>query len=200
MAGKKKKTVLREAPKKPPRAVQVQEAGPHFDSRTFLKSVGSGRSSATLQPKETVYRQGDPAGAVYHIESGKIQLTVDREHRKESVIAMLEPGEFFGEGCMAGQPFRIERAAMTRVLHEQIVISTTKTFLRPTSARRAHGSISSWTSSVSLAHRIQRRTEDPYVAAERHRPRLELAIIGRIGYAVSQSQWECSSLNSELAP
>jgi CRP-like cAMP-binding protein len=135
MAGKKTKTVPREVPKKPPRAVQVQVAWPmaHFDSRTFLTSVGAGRSSATLQPKELVYRQGDPADAVYYIESGKIQLTVVSEHGKEGVIAMLEPGEFFGEGCIAGQPFRmasasatakstiiqIEKAAMIRVLQEQ---------------------------------------------------------------------------------
>jgi CRP-like cAMP-binding protein len=94
------------APAKPPRAEQAQEAapGPRFDSRTFLTSVGAGRSSATLQPKELVYRQGDPADAVYYIESGKIQLTVVSEHGKEGVIAMLEPGEFFGEGCIAGQP------------------------------------------------------------------------------------------------
>jgi CRP-like cAMP-binding protein len=96
-------------------------------------SVGAGRSSATLQPKEMVYRQGDAADAVYYIEAGKIQLTVVSEHGKEGVIAMLEPGEFFGEGCIAGQPFRmasasatakstivrIEKAAMIRVLHEQ---------------------------------------------------------------------------------
>jgi CRP-like cAMP-binding protein len=139
MAGKTEKTVPREAPKKLPKTVQVQKAGPtaHFDSRTFLTSVGAGRSSATLQPKELVYRQGDPADAVYYIESGKIQLTVVSEHGKEGVIAMLQPGEFFGEGCIAGQPFRmasasatakstivrIERAAMTRVLREQPAIS-----------------------------------------------------------------------------
>jgi CRP-like cAMP-binding protein len=123
------------SPAKPARAKQAPEAapGPRFDSRTFLTSVGAGRSSTTLRPKEMVYRQGDAADAVYYIESGKIQLTVVSEHGKEGVIAMLEPGEFFGEGCIAGQPFRmasaiatakstivrIEKAAMIRVLHEQ---------------------------------------------------------------------------------
>jgi CRP/FNR family transcriptional regulator, cyclic AMP receptor protein len=84
-----------------------------------------------------VYRQGDPADAVYYIEAGKIQLTVVSEHGKEGVIAMLEPGEFFGEGCIAGQPFRmasasatakstvvrIEKTVMIRVLHEQPAMS-----------------------------------------------------------------------------
>jgi CRP/FNR family transcriptional regulator, cyclic AMP receptor protein len=110
---------------------------PRFDDQTFLTSVGAGRTSATLQPKEIVYRQGDPADGVYYITAGTIQLTVVSEQGKEGVIAMLEAGEFFGEGCIAGQPVRmasaaamakstivrIEKAAMIRVLHEQPAIS-----------------------------------------------------------------------------
>jgi len=97
----------------------------------------AGRSSAAFKAKDTVYRQGDAADAVHYIESGKIQITVVSEQGKEGVIAMLEPGEFFGEGCIAGQPFRmasasatvkstiarIEKAAMIRVLHEHPAIS-----------------------------------------------------------------------------
>ena len=71
-----------------------------FDARAFLTSVGAGRSSTSFKAKDTVYRQGDPADAVHYIESGKIQLTVVSEQGKEAVIAMLEPGEFFGEGCI----------------------------------------------------------------------------------------------------
>jgi len=135
----KEKAAPRKPPAKPARARQVEEAAPapRFDSRTFLASVGAGRSSAALQPNEMVYRQGEPADAVYYIEAGKIQLTVVSEHGKEGVIAMLEPGEFFGEGCIAGQPLRmasasatakstvarIEKAAMIRGLQEQPAIS-----------------------------------------------------------------------------
>jgi CRP/FNR family transcriptional regulator, cyclic AMP receptor protein len=133
----KKKTAPRKPRARPAKAQQAQAAMPRFDSRTFLMSVGAGRSSATLHPKEIVYRQGDAADAVYYIEAGKIQLTVVSEQGKEGVIAMLEPGEFFGEGCIAGQPFRmasatttakstivqIEKAAMIRVLHEQPAMS-----------------------------------------------------------------------------
>ena len=133
----KKKTAPRKPPAKPTGTRQLEEAAPRFDSRTFLTSVGAGRSSAILQPKGMVYRQGDSADAVYYIEAGKIQLTVVSEHGKEGVIAMLESGEFFGEGCIAGQPFRmasasatarstivkIEKTAMIRVLHEQPAIS-----------------------------------------------------------------------------
>jgi CRP-like cAMP-binding protein len=90
-------------------------------------------SATTFQPKQIIYRQGDPADAVHYIVTGKIQLTVVSEHGKEAVIAMLEPGEFFGEGCIVSQPLRmasasatekatvvrIEKATMIRVLHEQ---------------------------------------------------------------------------------
>ena len=135
----KKKTAPRRAPQRLVQPKQVQEAppGPRFDSRMFLTSAGAGRSSATLHPKDMVYRQGDPADAVYYIESGKIQLTVVSEQGKEGVIAMLVRGEFFGEGCIAGQPvrmasasatakstiLRIEKADMIRVLYEQPAMS-----------------------------------------------------------------------------
>ncbi|WP_284736000.1 Crp/Fnr family transcriptional regulator [Dongia deserti] len=134
-----KKSVARTAPRKPANGGPAQGVtkAPHFDAHRFLTSVGAGRSSATFKPKEIVYRQGDAADAVYYIEAGKIQLTVISEQGKEGVIAMLEPGEFFGEGCIAGQPFRmasatatarstiirIEKAAMIRVLHEQPAMS-----------------------------------------------------------------------------
>ena len=98
----------------------------------FLKAMEADGSAATFQPKQIVYRQGDPADAVHYIVSGKIQLTVVSEHGKEAVIAMLEPSEFFGEGCIVGQPLRmasasatekatvvrIEKTAMIRILHE----------------------------------------------------------------------------------
>ena len=130
----KKKPGLRKAPAGPPKAEPQQDsAKASFDDRAFLASVGTGRSSTTFQPGETIYRQGDPADAVHYIESGKIQLTVVSEHGKDAVIAMLETGEFFGEGCIVSQPLRmasasttaestivrIEKATMIRVLHEQ---------------------------------------------------------------------------------
>jgi CRP/FNR family transcriptional regulator, cyclic AMP receptor protein len=135
----KNRSEPRKPPARPAKAKSVQEAAkaPRFDDRTFLTSMGAGRSSAVFKPKEIVYRQGDAADAVHYIETGKIQITVVSEQGKEGVIAMLEPGEFFGEGCIAGQPFRmasaiatakstivrIEKAAMIRVLHEQPAMS-----------------------------------------------------------------------------
>ena len=81
--------------------------------------------------------QGNPADAVFYIEKGKVRLTVTSEHGKEGVIAMPGAGDFFGEGCLAGQPLhiasatamsnstivRIEKEAMVRVLHAQPALS-----------------------------------------------------------------------------
>lgn len=108
-----------------------------FDNHTFLSSLGIGCSSSTFRSKEIVYRQGDSADAVYYIEARKIQLTVVSQEGKEGVIAMLVAGEFFGEGCLAGQPLnmasasatvkstiiRIDKGAMFRVLREQPAMS-----------------------------------------------------------------------------
>src|SRR5690606_23830067 len=85
-------------------------AGPSFDGMSYLASVGAGRTGAVFEPKQMIYRQGDVADAVYYIESGKVQLTVVSEHGKEGVIAMLGAGEFFGEGCLAGQSLRMASA------------------------------------------------------------------------------------------
>jgi CRP/FNR family transcriptional regulator, cyclic AMP receptor protein len=108
-----------------------------FNSDALFQSVGAGRSSAGYKPKGVIFPQGDPADAVYYIESGRVQLRVVSQQGKERVIAMLGPGEFFGEGCLAGQPkhissavamaqsvvTRLEKDAMLRVLHDEPKIS-----------------------------------------------------------------------------
>jgi CRP/FNR family cyclic AMP-dependent transcriptional regulator len=113
------------------------EAVPRFDAQAFLTSVGAGRSTIKYQASKSVFRQGDPADAVFYIQRGKIKLTVVSEQGKEGVIAMLGAGDFFGEGCLAGQPLhmasaaamadstivRIEIDTMTRVLHEEPKLS-----------------------------------------------------------------------------
>ena len=135
----KKKAAPRKRPGRPVKARRAAEVmpRPQFDGRSFLTSVGTGRTSTAFQPKTFVYRQGDLADAVYYIQAGKIQLTVVSEQGKEGVIAMLGAGEFFGEGCIAMQPLRmasastmvkstivrIEKAVMLRVLHEQPAMS-----------------------------------------------------------------------------
>jgi CRP-like cAMP-binding protein len=108
-----------------------------FGARALLASAGAAQSTAKYRPKDRVFKQGDPADAVFYIQQGKIQLTVVSEHGKEGVIAMLGRGDFLGEGCLAGQPLhmasafamansavsRIEKATMVRVLREQPALS-----------------------------------------------------------------------------
>jgi CRP/FNR family cyclic AMP-dependent transcriptional regulator len=110
---------------------------PKFDVKGFLSSVGSGRSTEKYKPKKNIFRQGDPADGVFFIQSGKIELSVISQQGKERVIAMLGVGDFFGEGCLAGQPLhmasaialaesvitKIEKATMVRVLREEPALS-----------------------------------------------------------------------------
>jgi CRP/FNR family transcriptional regulator, cyclic AMP receptor protein len=81
-----------------------------FDLQPFLASVGTGRSIVKCRRGTTIFRQGDTADAVFYIEKGKVQITVVSEQGKEGVIAILEAGEFFGEGCLAGQPLHMASA------------------------------------------------------------------------------------------
>lgn len=106
---------------------------PVFDPNAFLSVVGTGKTFKEYRDKQSIYQQGDTADAVFYVESGKVQLTVLSDGGKEAVIAQLEQGSFFGEGCLAGQPMRmatatavekptivrVEKKAMIRLLHEK---------------------------------------------------------------------------------
>ncbi len=108
-----------------------------FDPRTFLKQVGSGKTTLTSPKKQIIFSQGDAADAVFYIQTGKVKLSVVSQQGKEAVIAVLGKGSFFGEGCLAGQLVcmatatttedatlvRIEKTAMIRVLHNEPAFS-----------------------------------------------------------------------------
>src|ERR1700724_97052 len=90
------------------------KSGPSFDPKSFLAMVGEGRTIAEYRKNEIVISQGDPADAVFYIQSGKVKVSVVSEQGKEAVVAMLGTNDFFGEGCLAGQARRIATvAAMT---------------------------------------------------------------------------------------
>jgi CRP-like cAMP-binding protein len=80
---------------------------PSFDPKSFLARVGEGRSIERFGKDQIVFSQGDPADAVFYIQKGKAKVTVVSEQGKEAVVAILGANEFFGEGCLAGQPQRI---------------------------------------------------------------------------------------------
>jgi CRP/FNR family transcriptional regulator, cyclic AMP receptor protein len=108
-----------------------------FDPKSFLAKVGEGRSIGNYRKDQIIFSQGDPADAVFYIQKGKAKVTVVSEQGKEAVVAVLGADEFFGEGCLAGQPQRIanvatmaesvivrlERAAVVRVIHEEPAFS-----------------------------------------------------------------------------
>jgi CRP/FNR family transcriptional regulator, cyclic AMP receptor protein len=108
-----------------------------FDAQAFLDSAGVARKINQFKAAEIIYSQGDAAESVMYIQDGGVKLSVVNEVGKEAVVAILAPGDFFGEGCLAGQPARIgtataitpstvliiEKREMFKVLHEQHVLS-----------------------------------------------------------------------------
>ena len=86
-----------------------------FNPKTFLAKVGEGKTISKYRKDQIVFSQGQVADAVFYIQRGKIKLTVLSEHGKEAVVAMLGPGDFFGEGCLNGHALRI---ATTRAMDE----------------------------------------------------------------------------------
>lgn len=108
-----------------------------FDPKAFLASVGEGRSITSSRDGQAIFSQGDPADALFYIRHGKVKVTTISSHGKEAVVAILGPGDFFGEGCLAGQRLRIstvvaiadssiarlDKATVVRVLHEQPAFS-----------------------------------------------------------------------------
>jgi CRP/FNR family cyclic AMP-dependent transcriptional regulator len=84
---------------------------PAFDPIAFLAKVGKGRTLANYQKSQRIFSQGDPADAIFYIQTGKVKLTVVSKQGKEAVVAILGSNHFFGEGCLAGQPLRMASAA-----------------------------------------------------------------------------------------
>lgn len=81
-----------------------------FDAQAFLETAGLSRRVTNYKRNESIYSQGDAAETVMYIQKGGVKLSVLNGSGKEAVVAMFGPGEFFGEGCMAGQELRIGTA------------------------------------------------------------------------------------------
>jgi len=99
-----------------PRTVAtVAPVAKDFDPIAFLDRIKDGKASRSYRGRQIVFAQGDAADAVYFLESGQVKLTVVSSGGKSAVIAMLGPGTFFGEGCLAGQPVRMASASAVQV-------------------------------------------------------------------------------------
>ena len=95
-----------------------------FDPKEFLAKVGEGKTILEFRKEEVVFAQGDVADTVFYIQKGRVKVVVISEQGKEAVVGILEPGQFFGEGCMNGHSLRI---ATTTAMEECLVTAITKT-------------------------------------------------------------------------
>ncbi|MGO9169288.1 MAG: Crp/Fnr family transcriptional regulator [Candidatus Sulfotelmatobacter sp.] len=108
-----------------------------FDPKTFLSTMDAGRKIAAFPKRQPIFAQGDSSDAVFYIQKGKVKLTVVAKTGKEATIGILNEGDFFGEGCLRGQPLRmcsatamtdcsvmrIDRKSMMEVLHQEHAFS-----------------------------------------------------------------------------
>jgi CRP-like cAMP-binding protein len=94
-----------------------------FDPREFLANVGEGKTILEFRKDEIVFAQGDEANTVFYIQKGRVKVVVISEQGKEAVVGILEPGQFFGEGCMNGHSRRI---ATTTAMEDCLVTAITK--------------------------------------------------------------------------
>ena len=92
--------------------MKSKQKGP-FNAQAFLDSAGIARKIVEYRRAEVIFAQGDPCEHVLYIQSGGVKLSVLSNAGREAVVAMLGPGEFFGEGCLAGQSVRVGSATAT---------------------------------------------------------------------------------------
>lgn len=104
-----------------------------FDAKLFLASDDDKRAILHCRKKKAIFSQGNAADAIFYVQKGRVKLTVISEHGKEAVIGILSAGDFFGEGCLAGQPvrmstatalaessiLRLDKARILRLLHDE---------------------------------------------------------------------------------
>ena len=119
-----------------PSKIRPKKHGP-FNAEVFLHSSGVARTVKQFRRSQKIYSQGDVAASVIYIQKGAVKLSIVSETGKEAVVALLAAGDFFGEGCLVGLPFRmgtatalaptnaliIEKKEMIRVLHKEQALS-----------------------------------------------------------------------------
>ena len=101
-----------------------KSARSEFDPHAFLAKVGEGKTVSTFRKNEIVFSQGEAADKVFYIQKGRVKVVVVSEQGKEAVVGIVEPGHFFGEGCLNGHPMRI---STTTALEDCKITTITKT-------------------------------------------------------------------------
>jgi CRP/FNR family cyclic AMP-dependent transcriptional regulator len=114
-------------------SVAADKKRPTAGWETFLTRISSGKTVLEYRAKRNIFMQGEPAESMFFLGRGKVKLAVSSFEGKEAIVATLGPGDFFGEGCLAGQPLRmataisvgdctltrVEKQTMARMLHEE---------------------------------------------------------------------------------
>lgn len=120
-----------------PMKTSVRPKEEAFDPQAFLAKVADGQTVTNYIERQAVFAQGDPADSIFYIHSGKVKVTVLSNQGKEAVVAILGNGQFFGEGCLAGQIHRmgsviaitectvarLEKRVVVQVLHDEPAFS-----------------------------------------------------------------------------
>lgn len=101
----------------------MKSAKRSFDPQAFLAKVGTGKTISKYRKGRTIYAQGEEADRIFYVQSGKVKVTVVSEQGKEAVVGILEPAQFFGEGCLNGQAVRIGTA---RAMEESVITAITR--------------------------------------------------------------------------
>jgi len=110
---------------------------PKFSAEAFLQSPGLAKRVIRHEAGDVIFSQGDPCDSVFYLQSGSVKLSVLSKEGREAVVAILEAGHFFGEGCLAGQPvrmgnataasasvvMRVKKSRMVRLLHTERAFS-----------------------------------------------------------------------------
>ncbi len=107
--------------------------GPAFDVPAYLASAGAAKTITAYAPGAAIFRQGEVGAHVFYIQRGLVKLSVVSPTGRDAVVALLGPGEFFGEGCLAGQPLRMGRA---EALAPSQILAIAKDALPPLLARQ----------------------------------------------------------------
>jgi len=97
------------------------------DFEKYFAAAGAGKSILAFKKNATIYSQGDPSEAIFYIQKGRVKLHVVSEHGKEAVVAIMEAGQFFGEGCLNGDTARV---ATAKSLGDSVIVSISKHAMR----------------------------------------------------------------------
>jgi len=142
-----------------------------FDVRSFLESSGIEKDTIEFPPNAAIYQQGDPAEAVMYLQKGRVKLSVVSGAGKEAVLGVLGRGDFFGEGCLAGQAVRM--GSVTAMITTTVLVIGKERMSRLLHAEPE-------LSSLFIAYMLARNIDQLFNSSEKRLARI-LLLLGRYG-------------------